>query len=494
MSSHSLLSDRFIKNPAYWAGVVAFFATLITSSYLWNAEKIDQHALQMGVLRARLVFNMIQTTRSWIAGHGGVFAPDSPELNNLLVREGNLRIHLTSLEPLNPANQADAWEASVLKRFESGLNEQVETVQGPEGAEFRYMAPLVVTQTCLQCHAAQGYKLGDIRGGIRVTQPAGFVFGVVNPQRHTSLIVHLATFLTVSLLILLSLVTLRRHIRQIEIERDNRRHTAESLAEKVAELETTQNELVQAEKMASLGRMVAGFAHEVNTPVGIAVGAVSHTLESLAETERLLDAEEVTEDALRAGLNTCREASQLALANVQRAAAMVQSFKRTSVDQTSDQDRDFKPAQVIDDVFRGLHNTFKRTRIELMADCPDDLVLHGRAGALTQILGNLVMNSYLHAFAEGERAGEIRIALSLGADSELRIDYHDDGAGMSEATLSHLFEPFFTTRRGQGGSGLGMYIVYNLVTQILKGEIQCTSQPGQGMCCTILAPMKQVFQ
>jgi len=484
------MRERFIKTPLWWAGLLIIFAAAIATSFFWNAASIDRHAHQMGELRARLVFNMVQTTRSWIAGHGGVFAPDSPELSSLLVREGELHIRLSSLKPINPANAPTAWEATVLRRFESGTRELVQQ----DGAVFRYMAALVVTETCMQCHAQQGYQLGDVRGGIQISQPSERVFEMVAPQHRTNLIVHASAFVVIMLLLGTSLATIRQHVLQLERERDQRRKTAELLAAKVAELETAQNELVQSEKMASLGRMVAGFAHEVNTPVGVAVGAVSHTLESLMQTEHLLDQEEVSETELRAGFATLREASSLALSNLQRAADMVASFKRTSVDQTSGQERDFAVAELIDDVFRGMRNNFKRTSIELVADCPPMPMLHGLAGALVQVLNNLLMNSYLHAFEEGARAGSIRIVARIETADQLTIDYIDNGVGMDAATLARLFEPFFTTRRGKGGSGLGMYIVYNLVTQVLHGSLQCESQPGQGMHCHIQFPIKHSKQ
>lgn len=474
--------ERFIKTPFYWVGAILLMAALIATSYGWNAGNIDRHAHEMGVLRARLVFNMIQTTRSWIAGHGGVFAPDSPELADLLQREGHLRIHLTSLKPINPANAAAPWQAEVLHRFDSGEPEAVIV----DAQQFHFMGALSVTQTCLQCHAHQGYRLGDIRGGIAVTQSVESVYQVVQPQHRTNLIVHVSTFVLIALLLWFSLATIRRYVLQLELERDGRSKTADTLAEKVSQLEAAQNELVQSEKMASLGRMVAGFAHEVNTPVGVAVGAVSHALEALGRSERLLDSEEVSEADLRAGFATVAEASSLALSNLKRAADMVASFKRTSVDQVSDQIREFDVAQLIDDVFRGQRNIFKRTQIELIADCPEKLIFNGPAGALGQILNNLVINSFLHAFKEGECAGSIRIAASMTVDNRLRIDYQDNGIGMDAETLSHLFEPFFTTRRGKGGSGLGMYIVYNLVTQVLHGNIQCVSQPGEGLQCSIV--------
>ena len=475
------LNSRFIEQPLYWAGLVLVIGLALGVSYSWNAARLERHALEMAELRGRLVFNMIQSTRSWMEGHGGSFAPNSPEISSLMQREGELRIHLASLKPLNPANQADDWERGVLLGFETGERERVAVRDGT----FHYMGALVVTQTCLLCHAQQGYRMGDIRGGIHVSQPMALVERAVLIQHRINRYAHLAVFVVISGLLLAGLATLRRHVRRLEEERDARMRASESLAAKVAELEATRDELVQSEKMASLGRMVAGFAHEVNTPVGVAVGAVSHALESLDKTEALLSNEEVTEEELRAGIAILREASSLALSNLRRAADMVASFKRTSVDQTSGEARDFDLAQLIDDVFRGMHNTFKRTRIELVAECPKPLWLHGSAGALVQVLTNLIQNSHLHAFDNGRNPGRITVAACMEGEERLRIDYRDDGVGMSSETTTHLFEPFFTTRRGQGGSGLGMYIVYSLATQVLRGSIQCESEPGQGVHCIL---------
>lgn len=481
------LRDRLIEQPRYWAGMLLLIGLALLWSYSWNAAKLDRHALDMAELRARLVFNLIQSTRSWMEGHGGSFAPDSPEIASLMAREGELRIHLTSLKPSNPDNQPDDWEKGVLMGFETGARERVAVRDGV----FHYMGALVVTQTCLQCHAPQGYQLGDIRGGIHVSQPMAPIERAVLTQHRINRYAHLAVYLVIGGLLLASLYTLRRHVQRLEHERDARRRAAEALALKVGELEATRDELVQSEKMASLGRMVAGFAHEVNTPVGVAVGAVSHALESLERTEALLSQDEVTEQDLREGFATLREASDLALSNLRRAADMVASFKRTSVDQTSGEAREFDLGLLIDDVFRGLHNTFKRTRIELFADCPERLMLHGPAGALVQVLTNLMQNSHLHAFDNGQRPGRIAVTARMEGD-RLRLEYADDGVGMSAATLERLFEPFFTTRRGQGGSGLGMYIVYNLATRVLRGSIQCESEPGRGMRCLLLCPMRRL--
>jgi signal transduction histidine kinase len=261
------------------------------------------------------------------------------------------------------------------------------------------------------------------------------------------------------------------------------------LTHKIDEVEMARNELLQSEKMASLGRMVAGFAHEINTPIGIAVGAISNGEGALNEIDRMLESEEVSEEALRAALATLRQGDQLAISNLRRAAALVQSFKRTSIDQASDEEREFSLRELVDDVFSALHNQLKRTQVNATVHCPESLKIKGAPGLLEQVLTNLMMNSLVHGFDNGLLAGNITVEVSL-ANNRLMIDYSDTGAGMSEVVLNKIFEPFFTTRRGQGGSGLGMYICYSIVTARLGGTIRCESQPGAGTRFLIEYPVR----
>jgi hemerythrin-like metal-binding protein len=236
---------------------------------------------------------------------------------------------------------------------------------------------------------------------------------------------------------------------------------------------------IEAEKMASLGRMVAGFAHEVNTPIGIAVGAVSQVSELAGNFGRMLQQDEIPEELVHENLALLAESSGLAMANLRRAATLVQSFKRTAVDRSSDAARDYCLAEVIDDVVQSLHPLFKRTSIVFSIDCPADLKLHGIPGAMTQILTNFCTNAHSHAFADGTRAGEIMIKVERHP-SDVELRFADNGAGMDAQSQAKVFEPFFTTRRNRGGSGLGLYIAYNLVTQSLGGRIECISTPGSG--------------
>lgn len=264
-----------------------------------------------------------------------------------------------------------------------------------------------------------------------------------------------------------------------------------ALDAKVRELEETRRGLVQSEKMASLGRMVAGFAHEINTPIGVAVGASSHMAETVKEMEILVQADEVREEDLITSLDTIRAAATLILSNLHRAARLMQSFKRTSVDQASERARRFKMAEMVDDVLNSLHSTFKHTAIHFTVDCPPDLVIYGKPGVYAQILTNLLMNSYIHAFAEGSEAGTIRVWVRQVPEKKLCWVFEDTGRGMDEATQQRIFEPFFSTRRQHGGTGLGLYICHNLVTAELKGTIECWSSPGEGTRWTIEHPLSE---
>jgi signal transduction histidine kinase len=258
---------------------------------------------------------------------------------------------------------------------------------------------------------------------------------------------------------------------------------ADELTVKLNELEQTRDQLVQSEKMASLGRMVAGFAHEINTPVGVAVGAASHIQEAHAAICELLKQEEVSEEELGARLREIEQASDLTLSNLRRAAQLVQSFKRTAADQTSDGLRSYQMREVIDDCVKSLTNVFKRSRIRFEVDCPPDLKLFGPVGALEQVLTNLIMNSWQHGYEEGQVKpdGLISLRAERAGPGRVRLVYRDDGQGMDAAVAPHVFEPFYTTRRGKGGTGLGMYIAYNLVTRALGGEITCTGASGAGV-------------
>jgi len=253
-------------------------------------------------------------------------------------------------------------------------------------------------------------------------------------------------------------------------------------------LQELTHKLVQSEKMASLGRLVAGFAHELNTPLGVAIGGASMLQGKAKKINQLLEQEEVDVDELLSALDIIDKGSDLTLSNLKRAANLVTSFKRTAVDQTSDEVRSFQVKEVINDIVNTLHSRFKKTDIDIQVDCPNDFKIKSLPGALEQILTNLLMNSLIHGFNEGKNAGVIKIKVQLDGEY-LHLEYYDNGLGIVSENLEKIFEPFFTTNRAHGGSGLGMYICYNLITTQLHGTISCESTEGFGVLFKIDYPI-----
>lgn len=484
---------------------------LMAVSLELRIEGVRTQNLQVATEGARNIFRMIVLTRQWNAEHGGVyvFASEKTATNRYLehperelelrdkrklvllnpaymVRQiaelaekdpqMNIRLHITSLNPIRPENGADPWEAQALTRFEEGQQE-IASIELENGRHYlRYMAPLMVNQSCLNCHAKQGYKLGDVRGGISV----GLQFDAIEQTMHGEIVAIIVSHaVSYGLLIVITgglVELLARRWRALD--------------DSIETLQATRSELVETEKMASLGRLVAGFAHELNTPVGVAVGAISHGDETIDKLKALLLKDEVTEQELTRELDYLQESHHLALSNLERAAELVRRFKRTSIDRESAQKREYQLAELIKDVLTTLRNTLKQVAVEV--DCADALRLYGTPGLLEQVLTNLIANSVKHGFDEGNRSGHIVIKAWKNNSDKLVIDYQDDGMGMTEEVRQKAFEPFFTTRREKGGSGLGLYVTYNIVTQQMGGSIQVISAPEHGVKFHIECPIETI--
>ena len=287
--------------------------------------------------------------------------------------------------------------------------------------------------------------------------------------------------------------SLQRYITQITAAIHNAQlyeeiHNQKLLLENtLAVLKTAQTQLVEAEKMASLGGLVAGVAHEINTPLGVALTAASY-MEN--ETQNFLG--EIKDGTLKRSrlVNYCETSSEgcgLVIKNLRRAAELVQSFKQVAVDQSSEERRVFNVREYVEDVLLNLRPKLKQSNHQIIINCSADLELNSYPGAFSQVLTNLVMNSLLHAYEPNE-TGTLSFDI-LRSDKQIRFTYSDDGKGMSAEVLHKAFEPFYTTKRNQGGSGLGLHIVYNIVTQKLKGTISIESEPMKGARFNICIPI-----
>lgn len=265
-------------------------------------------------------------------------------------------------------------------------------------------------------------------------------------------------------------------------------HIANAIAlNKIAqERKLAQEELIQKEKMASLGGLVAGISHEVNTPLGICVTATSHLLEEYTLFKKRLEETNITQRDLESFLEDIHDAAMIISTNVSRASDLVRSFKQVAVDQSSNDVREFSLKEYIDGVLLSLKPKLKNTPHHITVSCPNNVEVNTNAGAISQIISNLIINALIHAF-KSEQVGNIALTITPH-DDKIDMTFSDDGKGLSEKNLEQLFEPFFTTRRGDGGSGLGTHLVYNLVTNALNGSIHAESEVGKGLTYFISFP------
>jgi PAS domain S-box-containing protein len=256
----------------------------------------------------------------------------------------------------------------------------------------------------------------------------------------------------------------------------------------IAELYQARQSLVEAERMASLGALVAGVAHEINTPIGVCVTAISTVSEDAGKLYSRLREGSLKRSDLESGISNIAEGAVLVESNLERAARLVSSFKSVAVDRTSEAERDFNLIGYTREVIESLSPQLGRDNIAVRVYGDEDIELKSYPGALAQILTNLAMNSIIHGF-EDSASGNIEIEISREGASA-KLTYRDDGCGMSAETVRRVFDPFFTTRLGHGGSGLGMHIVFNLVSQVLLGAVQCRSEPEKGVEFEIQFPIR----
>jgi signal transduction histidine kinase len=286
--------------------------------------------------------------------------------------------------------------------------------------------------------------------------------------------------------------------RAVEVFRENaiaKRKTEDELrASKeraegaLLELNTAQQNLIDAERLAALGGLVAGVAHEVNNPIGISLTVAS----SFARRAEMFETELKSDTQLRRSqleefVRGSRDAAQQLVANLHRAGELIQSFKQVAVDRSHAERRQFSLHEATDQIVASLKPVLRKAAIGMSIDVPEGLVIDGYPGAYGQILTNLFLNAANHAFADG-RSGTISISARPRGNDDVEIIFADNGAGMTPDVQRQAFDPFFTTRRNEGGTGLGLHIVYNLVTQRLGGRMMLDSRLGQGTTFRIIMP------
>ncbi|MGN7610827.1 ATP-binding protein [Magnetococcales bacterium HHB-1] len=255
----------------------------------------------------------------------------------------------------------------------------------------------------------------------------------------------------------------------------------------ISDLKRGQEQLLQSEKMASIGQLVAGVAHEINTPVGVGVTAASSLVTITKDLAHAFQQKSMTKPQLEEYLNDSQKLAEMILNNLTRASNLVSNFKMVSADQTSDEKRTFNLKKYLEGILSSLHPKLKKTKHQVTVQCPETLEIESYPGDIAQVITNFIMNSLTHAFHDQEH-GQMQIRV-LKRRAYIQIEYKDNGCGIAKEHLQQIFDPFFTTRRGRGGTGLGLNIVYNVVHTRLKGRIRCESDKGLGTTFLLYIPI-----
>lgn len=372
----------------------------------------------------------------------------------LLISEHAQQLHLLQVNYAAEQQFAEQTLKQIVDNDSSQVREHM--AESPGKKQHEVLLPVIGSQEHAFLLSTQRYDLdGEVRHIIALTD--------VQPLRNAQL----------ELLTLNNNLEQRIQQRTTEVARRN-----EELADALMHLQHMQTQLVQADKLSSLGSIVAAVAHELNTPIGNAL-TVASTLQDLNKEFSQSLGQGLRRSVLDEFQDNSVHAADLLIRNLQRAAELIRSFKGVAVDRTSSQRRDFELADVVHETLTTLAPTLKHRPYRVDSHIPAGIHLNSYPGPLGQIISNLINNCIVHAFA-GREHGVIRIEATPLGNDRVRVVISDDGCGIPREHLKRIFDPFFTTRLGQGGSGLGLNIVYNLTTSLLGGSVEVDSQPGSG--------------
>ncbi len=284
------------------------------------------------------------------------------------------------------------------------------------------------------------------------------------------------------------------YITQVEAELLSLNETLEAkvqertltLEQAIHDLHQTQEQMIESEKMASLGGLVAGVAHEINTPLGVTLTSASYLTHISQKFYNKFQNDSIKKSELNSYLEAVLDSSKLMNTNLNKAADLVRSFKQLALDQNSDEKKCFSLKESCDVVIISLYHEYETRHIQIINQIPETLLIESYPGVFSQIFSNILINALQHAFDE-KSEGEVIITCTESPD-QLCLTLSDNGSGLTDEASQHIFEPFFTTRRYKGNSGLGMHVVYNLVNQKLKGSIQVSSHPAEGTVIKVCLP------
>jgi len=500
---------RVVRERRWWLLLLVAWGVGIGFSLHSHIEQASQQANDVAIEGARNMFRMILLTRNWNSSHGGVYVPVTPltqpnpylehprrdvtTTDGVLLTMINLAymtrligeaaeassgaiFRLSSLRPIRPGNEPDDWERQALLSFEQGMKEVTGIERSSQGVMLRYMAPLLVKKSCMACHAKQGYQVGDIRGGLSVLQRYEPIEEVAQSGAQSALMTHCIEFMLVLSVGWLLLELLRR--RWFE------------LAGKVDELEASQRQLLQSEKMASIGQLAAGVAHEINNPVGFVnanLGSLkTYCEEMIALLERCRsgqagadDFSAIEFDFLKEDIPALLHESRDGLDRVKKIVVDLKNYSR--VDEAAWQDSNLNSG--IESTLNVAWNElkYKADVVRELGDLPPVPCI---AAQINQVVMNLLVNA-VHAIE-----GHGTITVRSGHDETWAwIEVADTGKGMTPAVLNRIFEPFYTTKPVGKGTGLGLSLSYDIIKKH-EGRIEVSSDVGVGSTFRIVLPLR----
>jgi signal transduction histidine kinase len=504
--------------------IVAISAIIIISYgflFFQTSTLQDQLVMEQAGQQARILFKQILLTRQWVADHQGLFlvktagVPENPylqdstivaddgtvfvkrnpamvtrELSEYAAQSGFSWFRLISLKPVNPANSPDEFETKALVSFEQGVKETDTVSDGPDGRVLRYIAPLIVQDSCLTCHAEHGYSVGDIRGALSISVPLAWADAVISKNNATIFRYGLFSVLAVAaaLTFLFNKLVARRVNRlskamaafpekQYEISDDRHLYGDEigrlitgfgelcqRLDQARSELDKTREQAFYNEKMASLGQLTAGIAHEINNPLG----GLLNCLKTMQEEPDNMELHQRYMPLLDKGLRRIEHIMHQLLKFGRKAPL---TYCLVDID------------EIIGECFELLEYQLKDIDLTLTLGLKDKYCIDVEA------LRQIIVNTGLNAIQAMPNKGNLKISTRI-ADNQIIIKIADTGIGMEPAIVEKIFDPFFTTKEVGEGTGLGLSVTYSLVEQ-MKGTIKVNSEPGKGTSFTFSLPAGQ---
>jgi len=531
-------SEKKFQSSVYRYLMLAifFWSGIIGTSLFWSISNEKKQVIALATNSAIANFNKDLSFRFWGSKHGGVYVPptkDTPP-NPYLAHLKNRDIvtsdgkKLTLMNPaymiremmddykklygitgrivgkvaLNPNNIADESESKAIDAFIAGTADEVIKEEIYEGEpHLRLIRPFVMKENCVKCHGHLGFKNGDVRGAVGVAIPLKPYRKIGEKLINHMIISHLIIY-TLGLAVLL-IIAYRAFLNLKERQKasDELKELNENLdlkvktrtlelEESLQNLKTTQKKLIETEKMSSLGSLVAGVAHEINTPLGLSITGITHIQSETKSILKMMNDEKLGKNALSQYLDLVDEMSESMFLSLKNAADIVRSFKQVAIDQHTEDKRKFNLKNYCSEVLMSLHSKLKHTKVQVFNEIDDNININTYAGIFSQIWTNFIMNSLLHGYEDSQIQGEIYIKGWI-ANNKLYLTYKDDGQGIDKKSIKKVFDPFFTTKMGKGGSGLGLNIIYNLIHHKLNGEISCESEVNEGVTMIIIIPMKE---